>query len=133
MRKAEIQPSEVDAVFAHATGTVQGDLAETAALTLALGDALPQIPVVALKAALGHALGAAGALQVVAGVKALAAQMLPPTLNVEVRDPRCGDVRIVSGGGACGMRRIVSNAAGFGGHNVGLVLEGGNTHQPHTH
>jgi 3-oxoacyl-(acyl-carrier-protein) synthase len=97
-------------------------LAETAALTLALGDALPQIPVVALKAALGHALGAAGAIQVVAGVKALVTQVLPPTLNVEVRDPGCGDLRILPTVCDRRMRWVLSNASGFGGHNVGLVL-----------
>jgi 3-oxoacyl-[acyl-carrier-protein] synthase II len=122
LRKAEIQPSELDAIFAHATGTPQGDLAETAALTLALGGALPQIPIVALKAAVGHALAAAGAIQVIAGVKALVTQMLPPTLNVEVRDAACGDLWIVPT--VCGrrMRWLLSNASGFGGHNVGLVL-----------
>jgi 3-oxoacyl-[acyl-carrier-protein] synthase II len=123
LRKAEIQPSDVDTIFAHATGTVQGDLAETAALRLALGDTLPRIPVVALKAAIGHALGAAGAIQVVAGVKALVTQVLPPTLNVEERDPACGDLRILSSACARAVRRVVLNAAGFGGHNVGLVLE----------
>lgn len=122
LRKAEIQPSDLDAIFAHATGTPQGDLAETAALTLALDDALPQIPVVALKAALGHALGAAGAIQVVAAVKALVTQMLPPTLNVEVRDPACEHLRILPRACDCRMRWVLSNAAGFGGHNVGLVL-----------
>jgi 3-oxoacyl-[acyl-carrier-protein] synthase II len=125
LRKAQIKPSDIDTIFAHATGTVQGDLAETAALTLALGEALPQIPIVALKAALGHALGAAGAIQVVAGVKALVTQVLPPTLNVERRDPECGDLQIFSRACAHRMRWLLLNAAGFGGHNVGLVLEGG--------
>jgi 3-oxoacyl-[acyl-carrier-protein] synthase II len=125
MRKAEVQPSEIDAIFAHATGTMQGDLAETAALTLALGDALPQIPVVALKAALGHALAAAGAIQVIAAIKALMTQTLPPTLNVGKRDPACGNLRIFPAVRDYRMRRILSNASGFGGHNVGLVVEQG--------
>jgi 3-oxoacyl-[acyl-carrier-protein] synthase II len=123
LRKSEIQPSDIDAIFAHATGTIQGDLAECAALTLALGEALSQIPLVALKAALGHALGAAGAIQVIAGIKALVTQTLPPTLNVEQLDPACGDLRIFTKACAHPMRRILSNASGFGGHNVGLVLE----------
>jgi 3-oxoacyl-[acyl-carrier-protein] synthase II len=123
LRKAEISPSDIDAIFAHATGTVQGDLAETAALTLVLGDTLPQIPVVALKAALGHALGAAGAIQVIAGVKALITQVLPPTLNVEERDPGCRDLRIVPTVCDSRMSWVLSNAAGFGGHNVALVLQ----------
>jgi 3-oxoacyl-[acyl-carrier-protein] synthase II len=125
LRKAELQPSELDAVFAHATGTPQGDLAETAALKLALGDALPQIPIVALKAAVGHALAAAGAIQVIAGVKALVTQVLPPTLNVEERDPGCGDLWIVPEACERRMRSVLLNASGFGGHNVGLVLERG--------
>lgn len=124
LRKAEIQSSDLDAIFAHATGTPQGDLAETTALTLALGQALPQIPLVALKAALGHALGAAGAIQVIAAIKALVRQTLPPTLNVERCDPACGDLRIVPTTCDRRMRWVLLNAAGFGGHNVGLVLGG---------
>jgi 3-oxoacyl-[acyl-carrier-protein] synthase II len=122
LRKAEIQPSDLNAIFAHATGTVQGDLSETAALKLALGDALPQTPVVALKAALGHALAATGAIQVIAGVKSLVTQTLPPTLNVEVRDPACRDLWIMPTVCDRWMRWVLLNAAGFGGHNVGLVL-----------
>ena len=120
--KPRSSPSDLDAIFAHATGTPQGDFAETAALTLALAEALPQIPVVALKAALGHALGAAGAIQVIAAIKALVTQVLPPTLNVEERDPACGDLRIVPTVCAHRMQWVLSNASGFGGHNVGLVV-----------
>ena len=122
LRKANLQPSDLNTIFAHATGTPQGDLAETAALTLALGESLPQIPIIALKAALGHALGAAGAIQTIAAIKALVTQTLPPTLNVEQRDPACTHLRIFPTTCAHSMQWVLSNASGFGGHNVGLVM-----------
>jgi 3-oxoacyl-[acyl-carrier-protein] synthase II len=122
LRKAQIEPSDVAAIFAHATGTLQGDRAEAAAMRLAFGETLPQIPVVALKAALGHTLGAAGALQVIAGIQALVTQMLPPTLNVEQLDPLCGQLRILSTTCPQPIQNVLSNATGFGGHNVSLIL-----------
>jgi 3-oxoacyl-[acyl-carrier-protein] synthase II len=122
MKKAAITSSEVDAVFAHATGTVQGDLAETAALKLALDDSLPRIPVVALKAALGHALGAAGAIQAIASIQSLVLQTLPPTLNVEQIDPACSQLCILSTASPAKLDCVLCHAAGFGGHNVSLVL-----------
>lgn len=121
--KAQLNPSAIDVIFAHATGTVQGDRAEAAAMTRALGDALPQTPVVALKAALGHPLGASGALQVIAAIQALNTQMLPPTLNVEQLDPLCAPLQISSSAHSYPIKNVLANAVGFGGHNVSLVLQ----------
>jgi 3-oxoacyl-[acyl-carrier-protein] synthase II len=123
LHKADLEPSDVDAIFAHATGTLYGDRAEAAAMTLALRNRLPDIPVVALKAALGHTLGAAGALQVIAATQALVTQMLPPTLNVEQIDPECAHLWIPSTPTTQRLQHILSNAVGFGGHNVSLVLQ----------
>jgi 3-oxoacyl-[acyl-carrier-protein] synthase II len=123
LRKADQSPTDVDAIFAHATGTLLGDRAEVAALKTSLGkEHCERIPVVALKAALGHALGAAGAIQTLVAVKALYMQMLPPTLNVEHIDPRCAPLTLFSQACQLPLHSILSNAAGFGGHNVVLLL-----------
>jgi 3-oxoacyl-[acyl-carrier-protein] synthase II len=123
MKKAEITSTDVDAIFAHATGTMQGDLAEAAALKLALDDSLSHIPVVALKAALGHALGAAGAIQTIASIQSLLTQTLPPTLNVEQIDPACSQLRILPTASSAKLACVLCDAAGFGGHNVSLVVQ----------
>lgn len=125
LRKTGIEAPDIDAVFAHAPGTVLGDRAEAAALTQVFGETLPQTPIVALKAALGHMLGAAGAVQAIAAVKSLVTQTLPPTLNVEQLDPACQHLRIFPTTRSYAMRNVLSNASGFGGHNVALIFLAG--------
>ena len=125
LRKADLLPTQLDAIFAHATGTSAGDCAEAAALLSVLGDAAPNVPVVALKAALGHTLGAAGAIQAIAAVKALEIQTLPPTLNLDQLDPRCAGLYVPTEALVRPMEHVLSNASGFGGHNVALVFRKG--------
>lgn len=122
LEKAGIGPDDVDAVFAHATGTTLGDVTEARALSLALGASLAGTPVTAIKSCLGHMMGAAGAVQVVAAVKALATQKLPATQNVESLDPRCLLNLVLGGARETTLRHVLSNASGFGGHNVALIL-----------
>lgn len=115
--------TNIDAIFAHATGTIRGDIAELTALRTAFGnERIANTPIVALKAALGHALGAAGAIQTALAVKALHTQTLPPTLNVEHVDPLCAPLRILHHTTPYPLHCILSNAAGFGGHNVALLI-----------
>jgi 3-oxoacyl-[acyl-carrier-protein] synthase II len=122
LEKAGILPEDVDAVFAHATGTVLGDISEARALRLAFGPNLVVIPVTAIKSSLGHLMGAAGAVQVVAALKALETQTLPATLNVEDLDPRCPLNLVLGGPMETSLRNALSHSAGFGGHNVALIL-----------
>jgi 3-oxoacyl-[acyl-carrier-protein] synthase II len=120
--KAELTAPDIDAIFAHAPGTILGDQAEANALTQIFHQHLPLIPTIALKAALGHTLGAAGAIQAIAAIQTLTTQTLPPTLNIEQLDPACGHLQILPTASYCSMRNILSNASGFGGHNVSLIL-----------
>jgi len=120
--KADLSRHHIDAVFAHATGTIAGDRAEALALKLALGDVIPSIPTTAIKSMLGHMLGAAGAVQAIAVVKSLQAQMLPPTINYSVPDPEC-DLAVVSNQArSMRLRNVLSNSFGFGGHNACLIF-----------
>ncbi len=126
---AGLTPEDVDYVNAHGTSTQLNDAAETAALKRALGEErAKRIPVSSTKSAIGHLLGAAGAVEAVATVQALAARVIPPTLGYEVPDPGLdldyvpGEARpLVSSNGA---PVAVSNSFAFGGHNVALVLRG---------
>lgn len=122
LRKANLLPTQLDAIFAHATGTSAGDCAEASALLNVLGDASSDIPVVALKAALGHTLSAAGAIQAIAAIKSLETRTLPPTLNLDQLDPHCAGLYIPTETLARPMEHVLSNAAGFGGHNVALIF-----------
>jgi 3-oxoacyl-[acyl-carrier-protein] synthase II len=124
---AELTALDVDYVNAHGTSTQLNDRSETVALKLALGERAADVPVSSTKSAIGHLLGAAGAVEAIATLLALRDRIAPPTLNYEEPDegldldyvPRearplpNGEVRAIG----------ISNAFGFGGHNAVLCLE----------
>ncbi|OBF48740.1 KasA/KasB family beta-ketoacyl-ACP synthase [Mycolicibacterium monacense] len=117
---AGLEPSDVDLVNAHATGTAFGDVAEGCAIRHALGAHRPAV--YAPKAALGHSLGAAGAVEAVLTVQALRDGVVPPTLNVQHLDADI-DLDVVTGEPRRGdFRYAVSNSFGLGGHNIVLVF-----------
>jgi 3-oxoacyl-[acyl-carrier-protein] synthase II len=127
---AGIGPDEVDYINAHGTSTQLNDAAETAAIKRALGeDRAYRIPISSTKSAVGHLLGAAGAVEAVATVKTLGTRIIPPTIGYEVPDPECdldyvpGEARplILSNGRP---PTALSNSFAFGGHNVALVFRG---------
>jgi 3-oxoacyl-[acyl-carrier-protein] synthase II len=115
---AGIGPDEIGYVNAHATSTLAGDVAEARALVMAgLGDT----PVSSTKAAIGHPLGAAGAVEAIVTALALHRQALPPTMNLEHPDPAIA-LRHVRTAEAAAIDAAMSNSFGFGGHNSCLVL-----------
>jgi 3-oxoacyl-[acyl-carrier-protein] synthase II len=124
---------DISYVNAHGTSTQLNDAAETAALKRALGDQrAKQVPVSSTKSAIGHLLGAAGAVEAVATAQILANRVIPPTLGYEVPDPEL-DLDYVPykarelavGNGHPPL--AISNSFAFGGHNVALVLRGAET------
>ncbi len=117
---AGLSPNDIDHVNAHATGTQVGDLAESKAINNALGSNKP--PVYAPKSALGHSVGAVGAVESILTVLALRDQLIPPTLNLENLDPEI-DLDVVAGKPRHGdYRYAVNNSFGFGGHNVAIAF-----------
>ena len=128
LRDAGVEPGELDYVNAHGTSTPLNDGAESAALDSALGEAARRLPVSSTKSAIGHLLGAAGAVEAIATLLALRDRLAPPTLGFEEREPgldldyvpeRARPIPARDGQPAVGM----SNSFGFGGHNAVLVLE----------
>jgi 3-oxoacyl-[acyl-carrier-protein] synthase II len=126
---AGLTPEEIGYVNAHGTSTQLNDAAETAALKRALGkERAKRIPISSTKSAIGHLLGAAGAVEAVATVETLQTGVIPPTLGYEVPDPELdldyvpGEARPFLSNGA--GRVAISNSFAFGGHNVALVLRG---------
>ena len=117
---AGLQPSDIDHVNAHATGTVVGDVAESKAINNAMKGHRPAV--YAPKAALGHSVGAVGAVESILTVFALRDGIIPPTLNLENLDPEI-DLDVVAKEPRKGdFKYAINNSFGFGGHNVALAF-----------
>jgi 3-oxoacyl-[acyl-carrier-protein] synthase II len=127
LEDAEVTPADIVYVNAHGTSTPINDRAETAAIKTALGDRAHEIPISSTKSAIGHLLGAAGAVEAVATILALRNRTIPPTLGLEQPDPELDldYVPNVSRKLAVEDARLLalSNSFGFGGHNAVLCLE----------
>ena len=117
---AGLSPTDIDHINAHATGTSVGDVAEGKAINNAMGSHRPAI--YAPKGALGHSVGAVGAVESILTCLALRDGVIPPTLNLENLDPEI-DLDVVAGTPRAGnFRYAVNNSFGFGGHNVALAF-----------
>jgi beta-ketoacyl ACP synthase len=117
---AGLTPADIDHVNAHATGTTVGDVAEGHAINNALGTNRPAV--YAPKSALGHSVGAVGAVESILTILALRDGIVPPTLNLRNLDPEI-DLDVVAGEPRPGdYRYAINNSFGFGGHNVALAF-----------
>lgn len=117
---AGLQPSDIDHINAHATGTSVGDVAEGVAINNAMKGHKPAV--YAPKSALGHSVGAVGAVESILTVFALRDGIVPPTLNLKNLDPEI-DLDVVAGEPRTGdYKYAINNSFGFGGHNVALTF-----------
>lgn len=120
MQTAGLAKSDITHVNAHATSTPIGDTAEALGIQAAVGN---HAAIYAPKSALGHSIGAVGALEAVLTIKSVEEGIIPPTLNLENLDPECGDIDVVHGEARKGqIDYALSNSFGFGGHNVALAF-----------
>ncbi|MFB1297121.1 3-oxoacyl-ACP synthase KasB [Mycobacterium sp. pW049] len=117
---AGLEPTDIDHINAHATGTTVGDVAEGHAINAAMGGHRPAV--YAPKSALGHSVGAVGAVESILTVQALRDGIVPPTLNLKNLDPEI-DLDVVTDGPRPGnYHYALNNSFGFGGHNVALAF-----------
>jgi len=114
--------TRVDLISAHATSTKANDAAETTAIKEVFGQDAYGIPITATKSMIGHAIGAAGAIEAVACVKAIEQQFVPPTINLEQPDPACDLDYVPRHGRSHRIDAILSNSFGFGNCNVSLIF-----------
>lgn len=114
--------TELGWICAHGTGTQLNDLSETRAIKLALGPYAHHVPASSIKGALGHMLGAAGAMSAVAAVQALRTGSVPPTINYAARDPECDLDYVPNAARRAAVALALVNAFGFGGQNAALAL-----------
>jgi 3-oxoacyl-[acyl-carrier-protein] synthase II len=120
LERAQLLPAQVTYVNAHGTGTVQNDRAEAVALETVFGAG--NVLVSSTKSLIGHAMGAAGALEAVATILALGAGLLPPTANLWEPDPAIPFDCIPHHARPVALECAMSNSFGFGGQNVSLIL-----------
>lgn len=119
---AELAADEVDYINAHGTGTRANDSSETQAIHRAFGTHASRLLVSSTKSMHGHALGAAGALELVAVLGAMGEGVAPPTANLDEPDPACDLDYVPNVGRECSIRAALSNSFAFGGLNAVLAL-----------
>jgi 3-oxoacyl-[acyl-carrier-protein] synthase II len=118
-QNAGIGAGEVNYINAHATSTLVGDMAELEALKLVFPER-KKIKMNATKSMIGHALGAAGALEAIATVMAIKKSIIHPTINLE--DPEPIDFDVPREATAHDIQVAISNSFGFGGHNATVIF-----------
>ena len=120
---AELNPADVDYINAHGTGTQANDVTESRAIRLAFGAHAERLAVSSTKSMHGHALGASGALELVAVIGALRDSVVPPTANLDQVDPACDLDYVPNVGRSMPVRAALSNSFAFGGLNAVLALK----------
>lgn len=122
LKDAGFDPLDIGYINAHGTGTIAGDLSESLAIGRVFGDSLKKIPVSSIKAATGHTLGAAGAIEAIVSVLAIKEGIIPPTLNSDhALDGAPADI-VPNLARPWIPNPILSNSFGFGGQNASLIF-----------
>ena len=123
MEDAGVTPEEVDYISAHGTSTKLNDTAETLSIKKAFGEQAYRVPISATKSMIGHAFGAAGALESVACLEAMRHGVIPPTINYDNPDPECDLDYVPNEARRADVRVALKNSFGFGGQNACLVFK----------
>jgi len=122
LRDAGLGPEAIDHINAHATGTGPNDKLETAAIKSVFGERARSIPINGLKSMLGHAMGAASALEAIACVLSIRDGIIPPTIHLEEPDPECDLDYVPNTARKMKVRYAMNNSAGFGGCNAATIF-----------
>lgn len=123
MKDAQLNSEDIDYINAHGTGTRINDLTETAALKTAFGAQAPRLAISSSKSMFGHALGAAGALEMLATVLAVSKDIAPPTMNYLGPDPECDLDYVPNTARPMKIRAALNNSFAFGGLNAVVAVK----------
>lgn len=123
IKDAGMQPNEIDYINAHGTSTPYNDKTETEAIKEVFGEHAYKLHVSSTKSMTAHLLGAAGALEAIITVLAVYHDEMPPTINYEFPDPECDLNYVPNKPIKKVVNAAISNAFGFGGHNVSLLFK----------
>jgi len=122
LRDAGVATDDVSYISAHGTGTVVNDRLEALAIARVFGDAARRIPTSSIKSMIGHAMGAASAIEAAVCALATAEDRIPPTINYETPDPECDFDCVPNQARDHRVRVAMNNAYGFGGNNASVVF-----------
>ena len=120
---AGLDPKDIGYINAHGTSTPLGDVAETLAIKTSMGAHAQDVSVSSTKSMIGHALGAAGAIEAVISVLSLHHQVVPPTINLENPDSDCDLDYVPNTARDLNFSAALSNSFGFGGTNGTLIFK----------
>lgn len=123
MKHAEVGPQDIDYINAHGTSTPLNDKTETLIIKKIFGPRAYEIPVSSIKSMIGHLIGAAGSVELIATLLAMEHQMIPPTINYTTKDPECDLDYVPNVARPAKIRVAMKNSFGFGGKNSILVLK----------
>ncbi|MCY3881406.1 MAG: beta-ketoacyl-ACP synthase II [Chloroflexi bacterium] len=122
LEDAGATPDDIDYLNAHGTSTPLNDKFETMAAKRVFGEYAYTLPMSSTKSAMGHLLGAAGAVEAAISILALQHSAIPPTIHYETPDPDCDLDYVPNTARSAPLRAVMSNAFGFGGHNSSLIF-----------
>jgi 3-oxoacyl-[acyl-carrier-protein] synthase II len=124
LKRAKLNPEDIDYINAHGTSTPMGDGIECSAVKRMFANALDKVSMSSTKSAIGHLLGAAGAVEAIYSIKAIETSVLPPTLNLEnVSEPCKGIDLVPKTAKQKKVKAVLSNSFGFGGTNASIVMK----------
>ena len=123
IKRAGIQPGEIDYINAHGTSTPVGDKCETQAIKKVFGEQAKKLCVSSTKSMTGHLLGAAGGVETAICALAIRDGLVPPTINYQNPDPECDLDYVPNQARQTRVSVCVNNSLGFGGHNATLVVK----------
>jgi len=123
LRDAGLTPEDIDYINAHGTGTRINDTTETAAVKVALGERARKVPLSSCKSLFGHALGAAGAMEMLATVLSVRENVAPPTINYQGVDPECDLDYVPNEARSMPIDVALNNSFAFGGLNASIAVK----------
>jgi minimal PKS ketosynthase (KS/KS alpha) len=122
MQQAGIKPEDIGYINAHGSGTKQNDRHETAAYKRSLGQQAYKIPISSIKSMVGHSLGAIGAIEMAACALVIDRGVIPPTANLETRDPECDLDYTPKVARKKHVDVALSTGSGFGGFQSAMIF-----------
>ena len=122
LKTSRLDPEDIDYINAHGTGTPLGDEAETIAIKKVFKGHAKKVMVSSTKSMIGHLLGASGGVEFVVSALSVYNDVVTPTINYDVPDPKCDLDYVPNQSRKCRVKYAMTNSFGFGGHNASIII-----------